>query len=60
MQKRRTLPPLPVSKSDAGDAPSTPGSKRDPLLVALPPRGDLLVFEVSAFLKSPIGRMMTD
>ncbi len=62
MRKRRTLPALPRPETDAGDnsdSDSRP-QKRDPLLVALPPRGDLLVFEASAFLKSPIGRMMTE
>lgn len=59
MKKRRTLPGIPRPVVDAGadsDEPRPP--KRDPLLVALPPQGDILVFEVSAFMKRPVGRML--
>jgi hypothetical protein len=60
MQQRRTLPP------QAGQSPTAaPGAvaalpaKRDPLLVALPPDRELMVFELSSFFKQPLGQMFS-
>lgn len=56
IRRRRTLvPSAPSSSTDNG---STDRERRDPLLVALPPKGDLVVFEIKAFLQSPVGAML--
>lgn len=59
MRTRRTWAVPVAAVPDAGaDAGARPQEQlRDPLLLALPPRADLVVFEASAFLRSPIGRM---
>lgn len=54
MQKRRTMDPLPAPADQA--EPNT--VRRDPLLVALPPSKGFLVFELKAFMDSPVGRML--
>ncbi len=61
MRARRTLPPQATAPSNgkpAADNDVVGLAKRDPMLVALAPDSELLVFEASAFLKRPVGQMM--